>query len=129
MGQEVRSILGVLLGYTIAGFPPLLFPSPDLTELAARRPMDVYAFVFVLCFLSVSAAAGGAIAASVARRKPLTHAAAVGGLLLVSKLVPSPESWVQIVEGIVFASSALLGMLSQRALESYRKSASPTRSP
>ena len=58
--------------------------------------MDVDAFVFVLCFLAVSPAAGGAIAASIARRKPVAHAAMVGGLLLLS----SPESWVQLVEGM-----------------------------
>ena len=91
--------------------------------------MDVYAFVFVLCFLAISPAAGGALAASIARWNPLAHAATVGGLLLASKVLPHPESWAQIVEGMVFASAALLGGLSQRALERDRKKASLTGSP
>jgi hypothetical protein len=121
-----RSLLSVLAGIAVltaasfaieAAVDPLLlrvFPQalPGPEALSSNPWVRALTFVYG----SMSVAAGGYVAARIARRRPIRHAAAMGivqaGLTIVAMLSPvanhaSPLQWITI--GILSIPAALAG--------------------
>jgi hypothetical protein len=123
----LRSVLSVLLGYG-------LFAVGAATIFAAMR-VDPHADASASIILGstlygvVFAVLGGILAGTVARRRPLAHAAAVGALILAGALISlitsraSEPRWSQLVAALIIAPSTFLGGLLRRFLDRARPSA------
>jgi hypothetical protein len=132
----IRSVLSVLAGIavlTVASFAietalnPLLiwaFPEalPDPEALSSNLWVRALTFAYGL----VCVAAGGYVAARVARRRPVTHAAVMGivqaGLTIVAMLSPvanhaSPLQWIIIA--VLSIPAALVGGLVYKGRKTH----------
>jgi hypothetical protein len=121
----LRSALAVFLGYG-------LFAVGAATIFAAMR-VDPHAdasastIVGSTLYGVVFAVLGGILAGTVAGRRPLAHAAAVGAVILAGALISliasraSEPRWSQLVAALIIAPSALLGGLLRRFLDRARR--------
>jgi xanthine/uracil permease len=122
----LRSILAVLLGYG-------LFAVGAATIFVALRVdphSDASASIILDSTLYgvVFAVLGGILAATIAGRRPMWHAAAVGAFILAGALISllasraSEPRWSQLLAALVIAPSTLLGGLLRRFLDRARRS-------
>lgn len=126
--RMIRSILAVLAGLMVffiavtvlQGMMVQLYPLPagiDPNDLEALKRalmgMPAGAFAVLLAAYAVGAMCGGAVAAAVAGRRKMLHAAIVGGLTMLAGIanfarLPHP-SWVVLVGVPLFVVMALIG--------------------
>jgi hypothetical protein len=108
----LRSVLAVVAGYLVFGLSAaLLFP---LSGRDARAFPQTGFLVFSTVYGMAFALLGGYVAASLARRKEIAHAAVVAGIIAVLALISlvaksSGSLWSQIAAIVLMAPAALLG--------------------
>jgi MFS family permease len=120
----VRSLLGIVVGCLLVVAPWIvalnfLFEGPD---------KGAWVFVVGLVVLVVAAVAAGFLAAVVAGRRPLSHAAVVAGLAVLiglgryATLARSEPDWYTIASAFIGAVCVLLGSLRHWRGENQGKS-------
>ncbi|MGI8672468.1 MAG: hypothetical protein ACR2LU_07645 [Luteitalea sp.] len=130
----MRSTLAIVAGLVIAFglvatieaighaiYPVQAFDADDPERIrAAMASLPLGALVIVVAAWWIASFTGGAIAAALARHRPLLHAGAIGGLVLaatVANLVMLPHpAWVAIVGplGIVVATGLAAEVVRRR---------------
>jgi hypothetical protein len=131
MRSVARSILAVVAGFVVAAvvmmaveaingrllYPELGQLAQGVTDREALRALlagaPVGALLVVLAGWVLGSLAAGWVAARIAGRAPLAHAAAVGGLLtlggIANNLMLPPPLWFWVVSLVVFIPAACAG--------------------
>jgi hypothetical protein len=124
-----RSILGVFIGYAVfAVSAVLLFQA---TGRDPHSPQDATFTAIAIVYGVAFAAVGGLIAALVAGRRPILHAAIVSAILAsgaLASLLSHPGAgaiWSQLAAIVLMAPSALLGGAATRYLSRGKAAAMP----
>ena len=122
----LRSVLAVIAGYVVLAVTVMIgtaaaaaaFGLPVLPDPAAAAPMPGTGYLALnLVVSALGAAAGGWVAAHLARRRPVAHATVLAVLLLAAGIAmlgrpqPGQPSWYPTVLLVLGPVGALLGGL------------------
>jgi hypothetical protein len=106
------------LGHKVYPPPPGLDPTNMESVRAMMKDIPLGALLFVLAAWVIGTAAGGAVAAKIASRKPVLHAIIVGVVILaltVVNLVMIPHpTWFAVVSLLAAVPAAYVGALAVR---------------